>query len=376
MSERSTIPDSPSGKRRWLDIALTGLIVLAIAVALYFARAPARVERGPITAFGDMVPKVRAIIPSPTEYLHQLDLTGLVTLDRKLTVVSEVVGRVDWVSPEFLNGGAIPANSVFVRVDPQKYELEIKAAEMAVAAADARLRQARRGSGADAELVVAEAEARLGQAEAALDLAQLQLARTEISLPFAVRVMSSELEVGDLVGPPEAVGNLSRLGIVYRADALQVRVPIGVDDIYSLDPAIGRQAEVETESGTYGAELVRLSSLVAPESRLAHAFLKFSTNIPRETLPVPGTFAHVRIFGPVRSDVFVLPEAAERENGSVWIVLDGALRAIQPVTVGRTPDGWIVETFEPGEGLVVSALSGAREGLNVDVTPDSAVSSQ
>ncbi len=376
MSERSIIPDSPSGKRRWLDIALTGVIVLAIAVALYLARAPGRVEHGPITASGDMVTEVQAIIPSPTEYLHQLDLTGLVTLDRKLTVVSEVVGRVDWVSPDFVNGGTIPANSVFVRIDPRKYELEIKAAEMAVALADAQLRQARRGSGAAAELAVAEAEARFGQAEAAHDLAQLQLSQTEISLPFAVRVMSSELEVGDLVGPPEAVGKLSRLGIVYRADALQVRVPISVGDIASLDPAIGRRAEVETVSGTFGAELVRLSSLVATDSRLAHAFLKFSADIPRDTLPVPGTFAYVRIFGSVRSDVFILPEAVEREHESVWIVVDGALRAFQPVTVGRTTDGWIVETFDSGEGLVVSAFSGAREGLNVNVIPDPAVSSQ
>ncbi len=374
MSQLSTNPENPRDSRRWLGIAQTGLIVLFIVVALFFARAPERAGLSPIIASGDMVPVVYTIAPSPVEHVQHVDLTGTVTLDRKLTVVSRVVGHVVWVSPEFVNGGTILANEVFVRIDPRDYEIEVRAAEMMVASSEALLQQARQDASSDADLAISVADARLGQAEAALDLARLRLEQTEISLPFDARVISSELEIGKLVGPPEAVGKLSILGIVYRPDALQVRVPITAEDLASLDPAIGRIAEVDTVNGIYDAELARISSIVALESRLAHVFLKFSSEIPLEKLPVPGTFAEVRIVGQRLSDVFMLPEAAERENGSIWIVADGALRKFQPVTLGRTFDGWIVEAFDPGDGVVVSALAGASEGLKV--TPNSAPSSQ
>ena len=369
MSEQSTNPENPSGGRRWLGYAQAGLIVLAIAVALFLARAPERMEFGPAVASGDAAPLVRVVVPSPAVYAHQLDLTGTVTLNRKVTVLSEVVGRVIWVSPDFINGGRVPAGEVFARVDPRKYEIEVNSAEMTVAKARAQLQLAQGATGPDSALLVAEAKAGLGQAEAALSLAQLMLERTGISLPFDSRVMTSELEVGDLVGPPEVVGKLSVLGVVYRPAALQVRVPVSVEDLASLDPAIGRPAQVRTVNGTFDAELVRVSSVVALESRLARAFLEFSDDIPRDELPVPGTFAEVAIFGPERDDVFMLPEAAAREYDSIRIVREGVLQALNPETVGRSTDGWIVEAFEPGDGVVVSVLAGAREGLRVAPQP-------
>ena len=374
MPQQSTNLENPSRERRWRGYAQVGAIIVIIAVALYLAQAPERADFRPVAASPDAAPVVQVVVPSPTEHAHRLDLTGTVTLDRKLAVVSEVEGRVVWVSADFVNGGRISANEVFVRIDPREYELEVRSAEMAVAKAEAQVQLARRTVGTDAGLAIAETEASLGQAEAKLALANLQLERTEISLPFGARVMSSELEVGDLVGPPDAVGKLSLLGIVYRPSALQVRVPIRVEDLDSLESAIGRSAQVSTVHGTYQAGIARISSVVAVESRLAHVFLKFSDDIPQSELPVPGTFAEVTIQGPLHDGVFVLPEAAAREHDSIWIVQDGALRALKPITVGRSNDGWVVEAFEPGEGVVVSVLAGASEGLRV--SPDPASSGQ
>ena len=372
MTQDSKKIASPPGERRWPGYTQLVLIVLVIAVALYFARAPARVERGPVSVSGEAAPVVYTVKPELTEHLHRIELTGTVTLDRKLTVVSEVVGRVTWVSPDFVNGGTIPANEVFVKVDPTEYELKVRAAEMAVADAEALVQAAENNvvkEGSQGGLPVARAKARLSQARAAISLARLQLARTEIKLPYTARVMTSELEVGDLVGPPEVVGKLSVLGVVYRPDALQVRVPIKMGDLAALAPAVGRTARVSTVNGAYDAELARISSVVAPETRLARVFLKFAGNTPQESLPAPGTFAEVEIFGSVRGGVFVLPEAAARERNGVWVVDDGALRSLTPVTVDRTADGWIVEAFDAGDGVVVSALSGASEGLEVAASP-------
>lgn len=371
MSQESANTVDAPGERRWLGYVQLALIVLVIAVALFFARAPARVDRGPVVVSGEDTPVVHTIQPELTQQVQQLDLTGIVSLSRKVTVVSEVVGRVVWVSPDFTNGGTVPANQVFVKVDPAEYELKVQAAEMAVADAEALVQAAAGGteSGSRGGFSVARANAVLGRAKSALAMAQLQLERTEIRLPYTARVMSSDLDVGDLVGPPEAVGTLSVLGVVYRPEALQVSLPIKVTDLAAFDPAIGRAAKVDTVAGNYDAELVRVSSVVAPETRLARAFLKFSGNTPQESMPAPGTFARVRLFGPERDGIYVLPEAAAREHDRVWTVVDGALRSLTPVTVGRTVDGWVVEAFDAGEGVVVSALSGASEGLTVAASP-------
>ena len=297
MAQQSTNPETPSGKGRWGGYAQAGLIILVIAAALYLARAPQRAELGPVSAPTDAPPSVQVVVPSPTEHVLELDLTGTVTLDRKVAVASEAEGRVVWVSADFVNGGRIPANEVFVRIDPREYELEVRSAEMAVAKAEAQVQLARRTAGPDAGPVIAEAEAGLGQAEAKLALAKLQLERTEISLPFDVRVMSSELEVGDLVGPTDAVGKLSVLGIVYRPDALQVRVPIRVEDLDLLETAIGRRARARTVNGTYEASVARISSVVALESRLAQVFLKFSGNIREPSCRFPGPSRRSRSLG-------------------------------------------------------------------------------
>ncbi len=387
MSQEATGPAGRSGKPRWLGFAQLTLILLAIAVALYFARAPERVARETITGVEQAEPVVNLVQPASVRYALTFDLTGSVTLGRKVGVVSEVVGRVVWVSPDFINGRQIPANEVFVRIDPAEFEIEVQAAAMAVAEAEARTRivtaRAEENARAFAQdnpgenvpdavrypPTIAEAQAALGKALAALALAELRLARASISLPYASRVISSELEVGALVGPVEAVGQAALLGVVYRPAALQVRVPVEQAVLDDLAPVIGRSALVRTGAGEHRAMVARTSSVVAPRTRLASLFLEFPEDSLPDSLPVPGTFAEVEIAGPGLDDVYVLPESAAREHGGVWVVDDGVLRSAMPETVGRTADGWIVEAFDTGEGIVVGPLPTAREGLKVSAAP-------
>ncbi|MDE0060458.1 MAG: hypothetical protein OXI22_13425 [Defluviicoccus sp.] len=362
MPQDSTTLASPSERPRWFGFAQLALIVLAIVVALYFARAPSRVDRGTIAGPAQAKPVVSVVKPAATAHTLTLALTGTVTLQRKTRVVAEAVGRVVWVSPKFSNGGSIPANEVFVRIDPTEYELEVEAAKMAVAEAEAAL-GIEKPDTAEAAL----AQARLGGARAALALAELRLARTEISLPYASRVVSSDLEIGDLVGPAEDVGRESRLGVVYRTGALQVRVPIEQGDLAAIAPAIGRSALVRTGMGTYRASVARVSAVIAPRTRLAKLFLKFPEDAADETLPLPGTFARVQVTGPERGNVYVLPESAAREGDRLWVVRNGALDSLKPGTLGRSAAGWIVEAFDAGDGVVVGTLPAAAEGLKVDI---------
>ena len=386
MVQKSGEPDGRPGRSRWLGFVQVALILAVVAVALYLARAPERVERDAVSALSaqDSRPVVSVIHPTRTDQALTVALTGEVSLAQRARLKSEVAGRVVWVSPEFTNGGSIGANERLVRIDPTEYELRVKAAEQEVREAEARVRIARargeenaRGFAReypDAEASdwvrrlphIAKAEARLEKTRAELELARLQLARTDISLPYPARVIASRIEVGEYVGP-DLAGASPFMGVVYRPKALQVEAPIEPKDLEYLNPVIGRSARVHTRGGAYDAEVVRISSVIAPRSRLATVFLRFSDEHASDSLPLPGTFAEVAIAGPSYEDVYVLPESVLQEQGSVWVVQEGTLRAFEPRTLGRTDEGPVVEVFDAGEGVVVGTLPGAREGLEVAV---------
>ena len=371
---------------RWLGIVQIVLILAVVAVALYFARAPDRVERDSVSTLSaeDTKPVVSVVQPAQTGQALTVALTGSVSLSERARLMSEVAGRVIWVSPKFRNGGSIEANERFVKIDPTEYELRVKAAESAVEAAEAQVRiertrieehaRAYMHDNPDAEAPdwirgrphIERARADLMKARAELELARLQLARTDISLPYPSRVVASQVEVGEYVGP-DLAGASPHLGVVYRAQALQIDAPIEPRKLAYLTPVIGRAAKVHTRGGTYDAEVVRVSSVVAPQSRLATVFLRFSEDHAPDSLPLPGTFARIAIAGPSYEDVYVLPESALQEHGSVWVVQDGTLRGFEPLTLGRTDEGWVVEVFDAADGVVVGTLPGAREGLVVTV---------
>ena len=388
MAQQASASDDQSGRSRSIGFTQIILILAVIAVALYFARAPDRVQRevpsDPGAESGK--PAVGVIEPVPTARAVTVEVTGTVRLEERTSVSSEVAGRVVWVSPEFSNGGSIAANEPVVRIDPREYEIRVQAAESAVEAAEARLWMERaraeedlasfRRDNPDAEASdstlrlpsIALAEAELGEARAELELARLLLERTSVSVPYDARVVTSEVDVGEVVGPAEQVGASSLLGVVYRPTALEVDAPIEANLLEDLAPAIGRAARVRTRWAEYDAEVVRVSSIVSPRSRLASVFLDFSGAHPADSLPLPGTFVEVAIEGPVHENAYLLPESVVQEGGRVWVVDGGALRSLEPRVLGHSEDGWLVEAFDAGEGVVIGSPPEAAEGLGVVVT--------
>lgn len=373
---------------QWRGYAQLALIGLLIALALLMARAPRRTESGAVSGVGPEAearrPTVKVMQPAATDHALTLELTGTVSLEEKASVAAEVAGRVTWVAPGFSNGGSFAADEPLIRIDPRKFELRVEAAELAVAEAEAKVwAQKARGEEEARKFAaenpgvepsdwirrlpkIAEAEAGLARARAELRLAELRLEDTVISFPYDGRVLISDVEVGELVGPVDLVGR-TQLGVVYRRESIQVEVPIEPLDLDRLSPAIGRSARVSGDLGDWTARVVRVSSAIGPKTQMASVFLRFSGNVGASSLPVPGTFVEVAIEGPTHRGVFVLPESAMQELDRLWVVKGGALRSVETEAVGRTPDGWVVRAFDSGSGVVVGTLPRASDGLEVAV---------
>ena len=362
MPQDTSGADGRADRPTWFGYLQLAVILGAIAVALYFARAPERVERIDRSALEtqERRPVVSVVQPTPTEQALTLRLTGSVVLKERAKVVSEVVGRIVWVSPKFEPGGSIEANEVFIRIDPEEYELRVEAAKLEVAELEQEIRETEARNEDAARLTL-----KLEKARVALRLAELQLRRTNISFPFDARVISSSVEVGELAGPAEKVGKAAILGRVYRPQSIRVAAPIEQRDLRHLAPVVGRTAEVRTRTGIFGAKVAAVSSVVAAKSRLASLFLNFPDDLPAASLPLPHTFAEIVIAGPEHRGVYVLPDAAAQAGDRVWVVRDGALNSVEPRILGRIDGSWVVEAFDAGDGVVLGSLPGAREGLAV-----------
>ena len=378
MSE-SDVQGDTGQQPRWRGFLQLAVIVAVVLAAILFARAPSRefLQIDPELAQARVEPTAAVIQPAATRASHKVVLTGTVTTLGNVVVVPEVSGDVVWVSENFRSGTEFKADETLAQVDRRDYELRLASAKLALAAAQANLKQ-RLDEAARApefmarfpgghlnpwlatEGTIEEAEARVGIARNQIALAEIALDETRIRMPFDGYVRTT------LLSPGQVVERLvSDVGSVYAKHQLRVRARISAFDLNSLQPVIGRRAIAVADGRAYETVVERVSKEVDIETRLGSLYLEVLDQEKAAMLPPPGTFADVTVEGPMQDDMFVLPESALQINGSVWLVDDGRLTAFTPASVGYSDAGWLVRAFETRDGIVVGRVPGAREGLGV-----------
>ena len=365
MAEHKSNVSKNSGRSRLFGYLQLILIAGSVFLALVLARAPAHIERDSSlsqSTAGSYSPQVSVIKEfSKENFVLPVHLTGNVTLEERVTVSPEARGKVIWVSEKFRAGETIPANEVFVKIDPTEYELRVKEVEFQLKLAN--LEHAEGQSSSEGQILRHSVRTEL--LETRLELEKRSLAQTEISLPYELRVIGADVEIGELVGPHEYVGKeASVLGVGYRPKAMQISAPIEPHILPELNPLIGAVANVKVGKNSYRAVLDRVSNVVAPKSRLITMFFKFKDH-SQSQLPLPGMFAEITLNGPKFSDSFVLPLKAMQSSNTVWVVENDILSARTMQSMALTDSHWIVAPFDVAEGLVVGNYPSMAVGTEV-----------
>ena len=139
---------------------------------------------------------------------NELILYGRTAADRSVNIRAQVDGQVVEVLVE--RGEAVAAGDRIVRLAINDREARVAQAEALLAqrevefAASARLNQ----SGYRSSTELAAAQAALDAARADLELAQLQLDRTDITAPFDGQLNDRMVELGDYVEVGQDIGSL------------------------------------------------------------------------------------------------------------------------------------------------------------------------
>jgi multidrug efflux system membrane fusion protein len=372
------------------NIAIVGTGVALVAVALLAATGlrhsnAAKPAAAPPAAVPVSVAAVERRVVHP-----YAEFSGRLEAVERVEIRSRVAGAVQ--SVHFTEGSTVKTGDLLVTIDPAPYAAVVDRAPALVAAALARLENAitehARSERLWQEQAIAQreldervnnkrqAEADLRAAQAALQIARLNLGYTQVRAPVSGRVGKLEVTVGNLVAAGPSAPVLTTLVSVdpiyasFDADVSVVaralsEIP-GKSPRRSIDTIPVDIATSETHEGLRG-HLQLIDNQVNAKSGTVRVRAIVEN---RDGHLIPGQFVRVRM-GSVKplDAVLVSERAIGTDQSKRYVMVVGAdnKAAYREVTLGPAIDNLrvVTEGLQPGERIVVNGLQRVRPGVLV-----------
>lgn len=367
------------------------LLVLGIGALIAFLISINKPEIAPV-AYEPIIPTVRVIAVEPKAEYLRISSQGTVQPRAQSELIPEVSGRVTWISPSLVNGGAFAKEDVLLRIDDADYltllersEASLKRAEVEYAlsqdelerlislhkrqlASQQQLDTARRAARVD--------EATLLEAQSVIEQARRDLSRTELKAPFDGLVRSEHVDLGQFVTRGQSIG------IIFATDYVEVRLPISADQLSYLGLPISTRGQIPpglappvTVAADFGdtrllweGDLVRLEAEFDEQSRMVYGVARLQIDVSEESpiLPV-GLFVQADIQGRKVDGAIRLPRSAMRDDNQVLVVdTENRLRFRQISLLRLEHDDILVsEGLENGERVCISPLQTVVDGMLV-----------
>ena len=386
----------------------------------------------------------RVITVRHRSYAPQISGFGIVEPTHTWEAIPQVSGRVIEVDPNFIRGGFIEAGTPIIRLSPIDYELEIAEAMASIEGTNADIEELNltretlqlsldiqrealvieqaelerrlelQSRGVTAARAVEEQQAAVLQqraaiqdlenelallparlraletsrtsAEVALEVAELNLERTVLRLPFDARVAEADVEIAQFVTSGNSVGLFDGIA------SAEINVQIPQNQIRALSEAVLRAAAERGEAVSrlrpdfdmlrasvrlvheqsdfsWSGRVVRISDTVDPETRSIGIIVEVSDpygrSIPSMRPPlVKGMFAEVELSAPPIENAVLIPRSAVRE-GEVSVVDEENRLQRVAVTVAFVENDVLLisEGLSLGDQVLVSDLTAPLPGL-------------
>ncbi|MDH7797131.1 MULTISPECIES: efflux RND transporter periplasmic adaptor subunit [unclassified Beijerinckia] len=348
------------------------------------------------TAEVKTVPQVAVVTVEPSARSFVRELPGRVTPARIADVRARVAGIV--VARTFTQGADVEAGQVLFRIDPAPFEVELQAANAALAKAEAARQQAEAQVGRVNTLVMTnaaskvqqetavatwkQAEADVAARRADVARAKLNLEYTTVRAPIKGRVDAALVTEGALVGQGEA----TRLATIQQLDPIYADFTQSVSELQqlrrdladgTLEKASDDSAKVRLEfsDGTsYQHDGKLLFSGVTVDPTTGQVTLRGEFPNPKREL-LPGMYVRVQIEQGVDHDSLAVPQqAVQRDDvGNSYVFVVNAEKRVrsQPVSIGSAfEDQWLImDGLKPGDKVVAEGFQKFIVGDVVDASP-------
>ena len=386
--------------KRILQIALKlgsgglaiGILGAAGWFSLHLINTPVKAPRERVKP---SIPVVGVAELKTADHPISVEAFGTVVAARELTLRPEVRGRVTALHPQLQVGGLVRKGEVLVEIASEDFEIAVRRAEAALAEVEVewKIEQGRQAvakrewellkgrTSADAEKSalalrqpqLQKVEAMRARAQADLETAKLNVARTEIAAPFDAVILSESAEIGQLldtntqiarlVGTEEfwveALVPLRRLSLIwipegeFQGASVQIQLDTGDEPIARTGRVLRRLADLDAE-GRMARVLVSIRDPLNLDSGELRG------------LPL-GSYVRLSIDAGKMEDLISIPRVALRENDRLWIRDQQGRLQIRDVDViwRRDEDVLISDRFESGEHVITTHLAGIIPGTPV-----------
>ncbi|MBA8818338.1 hypothetical protein BRY73_00735 [Ochrobactrum sp. P6BS-III] len=352
-------------RKRGILVLVLGLVL----IAAFFAWRGTQKTSAETTASIAPVQANAAVVEAAAVQTRDLDsiisAVGSLRAKESVTLASEISGRVDKIL--FQEGQRVEAGSVLFQLDTSILDASVQSARAAnvLARSTFERTEALSKRGISATQALEEAEANLRNTEAALALAEAQLAQTSIKAPFHGVVGLRSVSVGayvtagttnlaklDQIDPLVAEFSLPEVALANISPEQRVSV---IADALPDQPFQGQVYAIEPSVDETGRS-IRMRALIAnPDLKLR-----------------PGLFVRVNVTTGTKADALLVPESAIVPSGETQTVYrinaDDTVEVVT-VTLGQRLDGLveIVTGLDKDARVVTAGQQKLQTGTKIRV---------
>lgn len=441
-------------KNKYLSKFKRLIIVVPIAIAIAIVGGLVRAKKGPEKLdLKEKVSAVRVIRTQAADVVPRAIGYGYVLPGQTWQAVAEVSGKVAEVSPVFKKGSLCKQGITLVRIDPTKYKLAIAQNEANIQSIRAQIaeldvqeqnykalleieekslalskkelnrkktlfeKNTIAASQYDQQMVSYYAQltkvqnlknslstipanrkslkANLELSQVKLEDAKLDLAYTEISVPFDCRITEVKVEQAQFVQK----GQVIALADGTKSSEITAQIPMdkmmslmkSVDqppafsdmDMAKLREIIGIEAIVRLKSGDVSVEwdatLARMDATIDPQTRTVGVIVAVSDSYQKMVFGkrpplVRNMFCEVELRGRPISGTLVIPRSALHEDHVYVADSENRLKRKEVVLDFSQSNFYAIrEGLSSGEQLIVSDLIPAIEGMLLEPRADEAL---
>lgn len=325
---------------------------------------------------------------------------GIVKPHRKITVLSEVKGRIIEQSPNLDAGGLLSEGEILLKLDPRDYVVDVEknranvekaefelilekgkklVAEKEWQLLDPSFKQG--GLGKNLALRIPhlrEKEAALHAAQSSLEKSLVDLKRTLIRAPFNSLVLEEFVEKGQIILPQAKIAEL------VSTDEFRIQVSVPYDELSSIFPMmknskakipvkviedLGSNKKLEREG-----YVLRLLGGVDPNGRLVQVLIVVEDPLNIEnhdTVQFPlllGAKVNVQFGSTEVTGAVKVPKSTIHEDNKIWIKNKSNKLEIKKVNIlSEEGDSVYIsgEGFDDGDEIITSDIPVASPGMEL-----------